>query len=246
MNDFFRTSLLVLCLAYSGSLLAVVSSPANDRGNTKELNVRSFYKINDQLLSIAAIEIKDPSFDEQQRSINFGARYSLSDNFKLGLFAAYIQNQKHNNNWVKENGVWHWNNANNKRDYNIAPEVSYRNLIRELMYEFKLRYVFSTQFNEQDTFAKINLVYNITTAWTLILSDEVKLSFTNKEKTLQEYWVYFSPFYKVNNLIQMGPLFGYSKRFWTTSDMHKTLRTDTYSTAESSVNLGLNVNFYIK
>jgi hypothetical protein len=166
MNKNFKLSFLLACFALSHPLFAAVTSPGNDRGNTKELNVRYFYKINESLLAVASVEIKDPSFDEQQRSVNIGARYSLSDNFKLGLFVGRVENQKHNDNWVKENGIWHWNNASNSRDYNIAPEVSYRNLINDLVYEIKLRYVFSTQFNEQDTFVKLNLIQNVSPAWT--------------------------------------------------------------------------------
>lgn len=244
MNNFFRLTFLVTIFTFCPSLFALPSTPVNDEGLTKELNLRSFYKVSEQLLTVASIEIKDPIFDEQQRAILFGSRYSLSDNFRLGLFLGYFQNRRHHNNWVKKNGVWLWNNAENKRDYDIAPEVSYRNLINNLVYEIKIKYVFSTEFNEQNTFAKLNLVYNFSPAWTLILSDEVKISFSNKERTLQENWIYFSPFYKLNNYIQLGPIIGYFNRFWTRSEVHKNLRTDTYLANESSVSVGLNMNFY--
>ena len=233
------------CFVLNYSLFAAITSPPAERGLAKELNVRSFYKLNENLIAVASIEIKDPSFDQQQRSYNLGSRYSLSENFKLSLFLGYVQNQKHNDNWVKENGLWHWNNENNKRDYNIAPEVSYRNLIRDLVYEFKMRYVLSRQFNEQNAFLKGNLIYNTSPLWTFILSNETKFSLSNNEKTFQENWSYFSPYYKLNNQIQMGPTFGYFKRFWTTSAIHKQLRTDAYLARDSAVSLGLNVNFYL-
>ena len=226
------------------SARAAADVPASVRGSSKELNLRAFYKINDSFTSVASAEIKDPSFDVQEKLYLFGTRYSLSDNIKLGLFAGYVQNRAHNDNWVKQSGSWKWNHiGNNEMIY--YPEFSYRNLLGDLVYELKIKYVYSTIFNEKDFFTKLNLIYNFTPKFFLITSDEVKFSLTNKEKSLSENWVYLIPFYKVTPKIMLGPSIGYFKKFWTTSSAHKALRTNTYVADESAVSVGLNINFYL-
>ena len=218
--------------------------PSNDRGLTKELNVRSFYKVNDLLSGISYLEVKDSAFDVPQRALHLGARYSLSDNFKLGLFAGYVQYQKHNDNWVKDGSVWKWNNdQTNETIY--YPELSYRNLFGDLVYELKIKYVFSTLFDEKRVLTKLIFTYNFSPKIILIASDEIKFSFSNEEKKLSETWIYLSSFYKISPHVLIGPTTGYFKRYWTTSAVHKKLRTNSYQSNDSSVSVGLNVNFYL-
>ncbi|MBC7714869.1 MAG: hypothetical protein H7177_16095 [Rhizobacter sp.] len=239
-----KVVILILGIFISKNSFSAVNTPSNDRGPTKEFNVRVFYKVNDSLTAISYLEVKDPSFDFQQRSAYFGARYSLSENIKFGAFAGYLQSQKHNDSWIKDGNDWKWdNNASNEMVY--YPEVSYRNLIGDFVYEVKVKYVFSSIFNEKDFFTKFNLIYDFSPRIILIGSDEIKFSFANKEKTLSENWIYLSPFYKINPHFFIGPTIGYFKRFWTTSEVHKTLRTNSYQSNDSSVSLGLNLNIYL-
>lgn len=229
----------------SGLAHGAADVPPNEKGVTKEVNLRAFYKATESTMLIASVEVKDPDFDEQLRVFHMGGRYSLSENFKFGVFAGMIQKLRHNNNWIRENGLWKWNNKTNKNEYVFYPELSYRDMFYDLVYEIKIKYVYSDLFNEQDFFTKFSLIYNQSPAWTYVISDEIKFSLRNMEKTLSENWIYLSAFYKLNSVITAGPTAGYFQRFWTTSDFHKSIRTNTYKTSDNSYSLGLNVNFYL-
>lgn len=235
---------LFIILLLNIKLVNAETTPKNEQGATKELSIKSFYNLNEKTVGIFELQTIRPSFDEHQRSIQIGARYSLSDNSKIGLFIANIQNQKHNNNWIKEGGVWKWNNEKNNENI-IYPELSYRNLLGALVYEFKLKYVYSNLFDEKDLLTKLNLMYNTSPSWILILSDEVKFSFSNNEKTISENWIYLSSFYRFNNQFLIGPKIGFFERYWTTSDTFKRLRPGSYLSTDSSVSLGLNINIYL-
>ena len=243
MNNYLL--IIIYSLLFTHNIFAAAHMPEDQKGQTKELNIRSFYKINEKTWAIAEVEIKDPSYDKQFRALRLGSRYSLSDNFKFGLFVGRVEFQKHHDNWIREDGVWKWNNDQNKNETIFYPELSYRDLFKDLVYEIKLKYILSSLFDEKDLFIKFNLMYSASTKWQIIASDEVKTSLTNKEKTLLENWIYLSPFYKLNPHLFLGPTIGYFKRFWTTSAFHKSLRSDTYQSNDSSTSIGFNINFYL-
>jgi hypothetical protein len=219
--------------------------PENESGVSRELNVRAFYKINDSVVGIAEIEIKDPTYDLQSQLIRLGSRYSLNDNFKIGIFISRARALKHDNNWVKEGQVWGWNNSKKITETSIYPELSYRNLFGEMTYELKLKYAYSSLYNERDLYSKFILIRNLSNVWTFILSDEIKFSLTDKERIVKENWLYFNTLFKVNSQLMLGPLVGYSKRFWTTSENHSQLRSNSYESSEKAISFGLVINFYI-
>ena len=245
MNSMLKSFIFLSALFFNQNTHALVSTPDNHKGACEEVKFNTLYHYNDQITGVVNLDIRDPDFDIQELSLQAGGRYSLTDNFKLGVFTGILQHHKHNDDWIKEAGVWQWSNANHKTETIFFPEISYRNLLGQFVYEIRLKYVMSNLFHEKDFFVKASLIDPLNPKWTLIISDEQKISPKNNEKKFTENWLYLIALYRLNPSMMLGPQIGHSTQIWTTSEVHKALRSDYYESHDNSFNAGLVFNLYL-
>lgn len=222
--------------------------PHSDTRSVVRGDFRYFKKLGDFRL-LSEFQASNAFEDSIQHHIDIGAYYRWLSFSKIGLIHRYQKNVRHEDNWVNDNGHWHWNEKTNSFESVLIPHLDFRALLSEsIRADFVIRYMYNARNTEESILLKPGLNYfwfrkgGIFATVSLQYEHIVPLNFGNK--TLSEKWVYLNFLYHLNDKNKVGLSLETGQWIWTDSkSFNASYPLENYEAKEKANVVGLTYIF---
>ena len=173
--------------------------------------------------------------------ISAGSRYKIARNFRLGIHYKGQINNRNNENWILEPGIWRFNEESNDLENIISPEFSMRFLLTSsLRLELRNLYEFNLLFHQQNLRSNLTFDYFISKQSdnhkSLYLTYEIVLPTNYARHQINETWYYLGYRFGVSQNQSLGLSLSYVEWVWTESDEFKVFfPTRGYRTTDQAI-----------
>lgn len=245
MQTMIRIIVLLLCFPVFASW-----KPKNESNlHEQESNFRIFKQLNDKWKILAEYKYRNQFDQTNLKSIRIGTYYRAKKNIKLGFFYKNESGLRHNDDWVKENGVWKWQDTQSRKEDLYIADFTYRKMVInwDWVFELKNRLQYNN-FNDNTTY---KLRPGLTYFWkkdglpfmNFFFQYELYHGLNFGDELIYERWGYAGFLYHLTHEIKIGGSLARKKVVWNESQSVVDIwPTRTYSNEVTSYVYAL--NFY--
>jgi hypothetical protein len=247
INKLIILPLIFTTLSYASHEPSPLSEGPNPRG------IFNFFYSQKKINYLAEFEFREEEDNRNYKAFRIGGKYRFHRNFKAGLYAKRAYGLRHDDDWVKPNNDWIWNDSESRGENLIILELTSRALLNFIpggtwLGEFRIQNE-TNFFNDQNSF---KLRSGITYIWTrnaktfisLYTQYEVYLPTNFSNESIYEKWLYLGGLYHFNKNWKFGLFYSKKSVTWTTSQTSKDLGNEDYSIEDKVNYLGIKVNYY--
>lgn len=249
-----------------GGVYAIYANhmPPSFSGQTEfNATVRAFYLHkrfdHNVTYSQSTIDNEQPSETGSNRSekhLRIGTYYRAFKYLKLGAFYDLQNSMLHQNDWIRSNGNYFWQDTSKRFEHVFIADVTPRYQLsflpgRNWVLELKNRFLYNT-YNQQSTYrVRPGLMYvfmsGLDPILTVFTRVELYIPINYGSSTIYESWYYLGFLYNINSVIQIGLNFAKKYVNWGASDNFKFWHpTEDYNLTNDATTLGLMIIFRLQ
>lgn len=224
-------------------VFAAHKAPHSESGSELELTTRLFYRYQ-KINYLLSLKHSKGLEENNQTSFRFGGKIRLSDNIKAGFYLKRTYGARHEDDWVRQNGKWQWQDTSKRGENTYIFELYPRFLITDkLVFQNRIWLAYN-DFNHQQTLKiRPGLTYfsrNIN--WYFIIDNYLSLNFSRNR--LYDRWVYTGFLYHLSKNVLFGPYLAYRWLKWHSTEKTVASGSGSYNVEFKSTVLGLSANLY--
>ncbi|CBW25860.1 putative exported protein [Halobacteriovorax marinus SJ] len=233
-------------------LLLLLSSMAWSSNIPKEasktdpsLVLRHFHKFNSKVKSLITFSLKEGSSD---KDLSLSLRYRLHSNFHIATNFKRSYGLRHDDDWVKENGVWKWKETKTRGENIFGVHLNAKKIFQDNIFELRTTIERNNSNSNNTLILRPGVTHIFFKGGAPIINIYARyalyLPMNFSEETIYKQSLYAGVTYHYNSFFKPGLFFKRTSTKWTNSKNAKELQVPSYSVAESTNSIGLALNFY--
>ena len=242
--------LLAVAIGFTASASLLPQSHDGELNN--RITLRAFKKIKDWSL-LGEYEYRTEVESRNYQSLKIGGRYRLLRNLKLGAYFRRTMGERHDDDWIKPDNNWIWDDTNSRGESHLILEATPRMMMSFLpgenwVGEFRI----NLEQNLYNDNSSLKFRPGLTYFWfndgepfiNFYTQYELYMPLNYSEVTFYEKWIYVGMLWHTSKEVKLGLSVATRDQAWTNSKEAKSRSLEAYEITGNDIFLGVNLNYY--